>query len=150
MRSLKSFGLHLGLFFVIEIIFVFVLFREIPETGLFTTIGIAHISYRALLLLAGLGRSYAKTVTQRFLATYIPVVYHLIIHLWIIAETIATHKDHWEYENIWLIIGVIFTWILIYRWETLLHRKYHCDTHHQHTHQHCREDGHTECEEDHE
>jgi hypothetical protein len=50
--KLKSFLLHLGLFALIEIIFVLIVFREFPQTNLLTLIGVLHTSYRGVILLA--------------------------------------------------------------------------------------------------
>ena len=80
-RHIRSFGLHLLVFVLIEIIFVFLLFREIPQTNVFSAIGIGHLIYWIVLLLAGIWRVNTQQVWQRFLATYSPVLVHLAIHV---------------------------------------------------------------------
>ena len=147
--QLRSFSLHLLLFVIIEIIFVFLLFREIPETNIFSAIGIGHTIYRVVLIWAALCREKAKKIWQRFLATYTPVLAHLVIHFRVGAETLYAHETWTSSETIWTILWVIVVWVLIYRWEYLLHTKFHCDTHHQHVHKSCYEHGHHDCEEKH-
>lgn len=141
MRLTKSFFLHLLFFLIIEILFVLVIFREIPETNLITMIGVLHTIYRIILIIAWYIRSRQTWVIGRFLATYIPLVLHLWMHVWIWAQTIHEHThdhDHaHEWEMLWIVIWVIVAGFFVYRWETLLHRKYHCDTHHADTHKDC-------------
>ncbi len=148
-KNRRSFGLHLLLFVLVEVIFVFILFRELPETNLLTLIGVGHISYWLIILFAWAIREHLRHVRQRFLATYLPIVYHVVVHLRIGVETIHAWENHHKGEEIRIIIWAIIAGGLILRWEILLHRKYHCDTHHAHTHEHCEEDGHTDCEEPH-
>jgi hypothetical protein len=112
--QLKSYTFHLLLFVAIEIIFVFVLFREIPETNIFSAIGIGHTLYRIILLIAGFVRERSKRVWQRFLATYMPVVAHLVIHFWVGVETLHAHEGEHHDETIWLLLGVIAVGVLIY------------------------------------
>lgn len=146
-RWLVWFMSHLGLFVIIEILFVFVLFREFPEIWLLSQIGIAHLSYWVILLLSAFFRHHVRTVFLRFLATYIPVVFHLVVHLWIGVETL--HSLGWWHEGevVWLIVWVIWAWFLIFRGEMLIHRTYHCDTHHASLHDSCHDQ---ECEIEHE
>ncbi len=148
-KNRTSFWLHLLLFVVVEVIFVFILFRELPETNILSAIGIGHISYWLIILFAWAVREQLRHVRQRFLATYLPIVYHVVVHLWIGFETIHAGEVRHEWEEIRIIIGAIIAGGLILWWEILLHRKYHCDTHHVHTHEHCEEDGHEDCEEPH-
>ena len=144
--------LHLLFFVVVEIFFVFIIFRERPEANLFTLIGIGHLIYRAILLWAGYIRTRATTVMTKFLSTYTPIVFHLLLHVYIWAETLHAHaEDHGhdhahEWEMLWIVLWVIWAWVLIYIGETLLHRKTHCDTHHADAHANCH-DG--ECVEKH-
>ena len=51
-KAFSRFGLHLLVFILIEVIFVLILFRELPETNLITLIGILHTSYWMILLFA--------------------------------------------------------------------------------------------------
>jgi len=146
-KNRRSFGLHLLLFVFVEVIFVLILFRELPETSLLSAIGIGHVSYWLIILFAWAIREHLRYVRQRFLATYLPIVYHVVVHLWIGAETIHAGELHHEGEEIRIIIWAIIAGGLILRWEILLHRKYHCDTHHISAHEHCCEEGHNDCEE---
>lgn len=87
---------------------MFLLFRELPETNLITLIGVLHTSYRAVLLFAGWLREYLHHVWQKFLATYLPVMYHLFIHLYAGRAAIEMHEDevghiHTEQELPWMI-----------------------------------------------
>ena len=152
-KNLKSLLWHIGLFVLVEIVFVLIVFREFPETNLYTKIGIAHIIYRCIVLLCALWRSKAKTVNTRAIALWTPIVIHLLIHIWIWRETVAEHSDHdhwheyhWSEELIRLIIGTVVAGIIIYLWEKYLHRAHHCDTHHTHAHQDCIDSNHGNCE----
>jgi len=92
---MKQFLLHLGLFAVIEIIFVLIIFREFPQTNLLTLIGVLHTSYRGVVVLAGwLREKYAHFVRQKFLCTYLPVLYHVIIHVYVGIETVHEMTEH--------------------------------------------------------
>ncbi len=51
-KAFSRFGLHLLVFILIEVIFVLILFRELPETNLITLIGLLHTSYWLILLFA--------------------------------------------------------------------------------------------------
>jgi len=103
-KNRTSFLLHLLLFVAVEVIFVFILFRELPETNLLSAIGIGHISYWLIILFAGAIREHLHHVRQRFLATYLPIVYHVVVHLWIGVETIHAGEIHREGEDIWIIV----------------------------------------------
>lgn len=93
---------------LIEIIFVLLLFRELPETNLITLIGILHTSYWIVLLLAGWLREYLHKVRQKFLATYLPVLYHLVTHLYAGRAAVEMHAEevgelHTEHELPWIV-----------------------------------------------
>lgn len=150
-KNIHYFGLHLLSFVVIEIIFVFLLFRELPETNLITLIGILHTSYWAVLLFAWWVREYLHQVWQKFLATYVPVLYHLFVHLYAGRAAVSMHEAevgelHSEHDLPWMIGGAVLLGLLIFAGEYVLHRKLHCDTHHTKAHQHCH-DG--DCEQTH-
>lgn len=150
-KALKRFGLHLFVFIFIEVIFVLILFRELPQTNLITLIGILHTSYWLILFFAGRLRERMHQVWKKALCTYLPVLYHLFIHLYAGRIAIEIHGTetgvhHDEHEVGRMIAGAIFLGVLIFIGEYLLHRKTHCDTHHEKTHMHCH-DG--ECEEHH-
>lgn len=148
-KNWKSFALHVLLFVVVEVLFVVILFREFPETHLLSIVGIAHASYWLVVVVAWLVREQVRHIRQRFLATYIPIVYHVVVHLRVGAEVIHAGEEHRAGEDIWIIIWALVAWVVILWGEILLHRKYHCDTHHTIAHKHCEEDGHSECETDH-
>ena len=151
-QSIKNFLLHLGTFAVVEIIFVLIIFREFPETNLLTLIGVLHTSYRGVIVLAGwLREKYAHRVRQKFLCTYLPVLYHVIIHIYagiVTVHEMAEHagEQHDEHSMTWLIVGTVAAGILIALGEYRLHRTRHCDTHHLSTHEHCHDE---ECESQH-
>ena len=92
-KALSRFGLHLLVFITIEIIFVLILFRELPETNLITLIGILHTSYWIILLWAGRLRERMHTARQKALCTYLPVLYHLFIHLYAGRAAIEMHHE---------------------------------------------------------
>lgn len=134
---------HILVFIAIEILFVFAVLHEFPEIWLFEALGIIHISYWILLIIAGFIREKCKKYRQKFLATYIPVLYHMIGHIYIGYATIESveRNTHWqEHSLLWLIIATISLWIIIFIWELLLHHKTHCDSHHQSVHKHCDHD----------
>jgi hypothetical protein len=150
-KAFSRFGLHLLVFIIIEVIFVLILFRELPETNLITLIGILHTSYWLILLFAWWLREKMHNVRQKALCSYLPVLYHVFIHLYAWRAALEMHHDsdghaHDEHELGWMIAGALLLWILIFVGEYLLHRKLHCDSHHISAHKHCH-DG--DCEKEH-
>jgi len=150
-KAFSRFGLHLLVFILIEVIFVLILFRELPETNLITLIGLLHTSYWLILLFAWRLRERMHIVRQKALCTFLPVAYHLFIHLYAGRAALEMHHEeevhlHDEHELWWMIAWAILLWVLIFVWEYLLHRKVHCDSHHEKAHKHCHD---TECEEKH-
>ena len=148
-NNLTGFFAHLGLFFLIEIIFVLLVFRELPETNLLTLVGLLHSSYRWIVMLAWwIREQYAHLVWQRFFCTYIPVIYHVIIHIvaWIVTIEQLDAERHHEQGFLWIVTGTLAAGILIALGEYWLHRTRHCDTHHVSVHMHCHDE---ECEEGH-
>lgn len=140
-RLLSSF-LHILLFVIVEIIFVFLILREFPEISFFEDLWIIHLLYWISIFVAWFARESIKSYQVRFLFTYIPVVFHIAWHLYIWEQTIELIENHWHEDTsiFWLIISTISVWILIFIWEYLLHKKYHCDFHHDKVHKHCKED----------
>lgn len=142
-KNILSFSAHLGIFILIEIFFVFIILREFPSISLLGTVGIIHTIYWIIVIIAGILRVKIKPYWWKFLATYIPVVLHIIGHIYIILLTVETvvQEDaahaHDEHSITWIIISTITLWIFIFIWEWLLHRKQHCDTCHGETHKHC-------------
>lgn len=137
---LMTFCKHLGLFLVVEIIFALIIFREIPETNLLTMIGILHSSYWLIVIIAWLVRqSYTHKLWQKFLCTYVPILYHVAIHVYAGVVTIEHMHghDHTEHSTVWIWLGVVCAWILIALGEYRLHRSIHCQTHHMDAHAHC-------------
>lgn len=139
------------MFLLIELIFVVLIFREFPSFSLVSMTGILHLSYWGLVIVAGLVRErYARAVWQKFCCTYLPVVYHVVIHIVLAVYMVHEHHDHahhhHEHELGWMIGGTLVAGILIALGECWLHRTRHCMTHHQQAHQHCH---HTECEDQH-
>lgn len=107
--SLKNFAQHLGIFLVVEIIFVFIIFREFPSVSLLTMTGLLHLSYWIIVIVAGVIRErYAHRVWQKFLCTYLPLIYHVLIHIYMGMETIhvmeETGHHHDEHSLTWIII----------------------------------------------
>jgi len=150
-KALSRFGLHLLVFIVIEVIFVLILFRELPETNLITLIGVLHTSYWIILLLAWRLRERMKIVRQKALCTFLPLAYHLFIHLYAGRAAIEMHHEetwihHDEHDIVWMIAGAMLLWILIFIGEYLLHRKIHCDSHHSTANKYCHD---RECEKHH-
>lgn len=143
--KINSFLKHLLIFICIEIVFVFLIFREWPETNIFTVTGIGHLIYWVIVIGAWILREKTIHVWQKFLCTYVPIVAHLVLHIYIGAEILHAHGDgevHHD-EEVWLYIWVVVAGILIYLWETWLHRTNHCATHHQDAHTRCHD---WECE----
>ena len=152
-ENLTNFLNHLGLFLLVEIVFVLIIFREFPETSLLTLIGVLHTSYWIVILLAWFVREkYAYRVRQKFLCTYVPVVYHVVIHIVagaMAVEEMAGHaheQHHDEHSVLRLRVGTICAWVLIALGEYWLHRTRHCETHHVKAHVHCHDE---ECEKKH-
>lgn len=144
-RNLISFLSHIILFIWVEILFVFLILREIPHIEFISTIWAVHISYWLLLVIAGIFRERAKRLWAKISLSYAPVVYHVLWHIyaWIMAvEYVNEHAEehaHDEHSLLWLIIATISVWVIIVVGEWLLHRKIHCDTCHSKVHKHCKE-----------
>lgn len=81
--KIRTISLHILLFVLIEILFVFAVLHEFPEVSLFEKLGIVHISYWIILIGAGFWREKLQKYWQKFLATYLPVVYHMLGHIYI-------------------------------------------------------------------
>lgn len=141
-KSIVSLFLHLLLFVVVEIIFVFLILREFPEVSFFEDLWIIHLAYWISIFVAWFTREHINSYQVKFLFTYTPVVFHIFWHLYIWEKTIWFIENNWHTpsSNFWLIISTISVWILIFIWEYLLHKKYHCDHHHDKVHKHCKEE----------
>lgn len=146
MKNWKSNLQHFVAFIWIEVIFVVVLFRELPETNFISLLWVLHASYWCVILLFGWIREFAHRVRQKFLCTYIPLLYHVAVHIF--ASYIALEKfwHHEEHNIYWLISWWLLLWGLIWLWEWRLHRSIHCETHHKSAHTHCHD---WECEKHH-
>lgn len=142
-KNLKTLIRHMLLFIGIEILFVFAVLHEFPEIRLFETLGIVHISYWILLIIAGYIRETLTRYWQKFLATYLPVLYHMIGHVYIgyvTIESVEAHNKGHEHGLLWMILATASLGVLIFVGERLLHRTTHCDHHHQSVHKHCKEE----------
>ena len=94
---------------------------------------------------------YAHLVRQKFLCTYLPVLYHVVIHIYVGIETVHEMSEysgehHDEHSMTWLIVGTVSAGVLIALGEYWLHRTRHCDTHHLSAHKYCHDE---ECEYEH-
>lgn len=143
-ESVQNFLKHLGIFLVVEIVFVFIIFREFPSVSLLTMTGILHTSYWIVVILAWLIREkYAHRVWQKFLCTYLPIVYHVLIHLYIGMEVLHEAEEHGhahDEHGIWLIVVTLAAGVLIALGEYWLHRTTHCVTHHHKAHATCHDE----------
>lgn len=138
--KIRTISSHILLFVLIEILFVFVVLHEFPEVGLFEKIGVVHISYWILVIGAGFWREKLHKYWQKFLATYLPVVYHMAGHIYVgyvTIQSVEAHTPGTEHNLWWLIWATVSLWILIFVGEWLLHRKTHSDHCHQDVHAHC-------------
>lgn len=139
----KNLFYYLLWFVAIEIIFLLLIFREVPHIWLFSAIWILHLLFFISIFISWYLRVKSDNLILKFIYTYTPVVLHLIIHiivwLWLLHlfEHSHSHHHHDEHEIIWMIIWVIIAWIIIFIWEKLLHNKVHCETHHQKLHKSC-------------
>lgn len=144
-KDILPFFWHLGVFVLIEIFFVFLILREFPSVSLLGTVWLIHLAYWIIFIFAGIIRIKIRPYWWKFLATYIPVVLHIIGHIYLIfltVETVAeeTHEHgHNEHSIGWMIISTVALGVLIFAGEWLLHRKQHCDVCHQEAHKHCLE-----------
>ncbi|MDD4151078.1 MAG: hypothetical protein PHR68_00480 [Candidatus Gracilibacteria bacterium] len=139
-KKLLSSLLHILLFVVIEICFVFIILHEFPEIGLFEKLGVVHLIYWILVFIAGYIRESIENYKIRFLTTFLPVVFHILGHLYIGEETIHQIEKHSHASEFWLIISTIILGIFIFVGEYLLHKRYHCESHHHKAHKHCKEE----------
>lgn len=138
-KKLLSLISHLWLFLVIEVLFVFVVLHEFPEISLFEKLWIVHLSYWILLIIAGFIRERVHVYRKKFLATYIPLVYHIAWHIYLWIATVEIIEEHQHHDISWMIIATIALWVIIFLWERLLHKKTHCDSCHAEAHKHCHE-----------
>ena len=150
----KTLFRHIALFFVVEVIFMLLIFHELPSVNVVTLIGIGHLIYWLLIPFFWWLRERYHHVWQKFLATYTPIVLHMALHIIVTLEIFHEHTDvgaehSHEHSLRWLILATILAWWVILRWEYLLHRTRHCETHHGKVHQHCCDEGHGDCEEIH-
>lgn len=100
-RRTHTFLLHLGLFVLVELVFTVLIFRELPALSLLTSIGIVHCTYLVLVLIAGWLREETHPVWAKFLCTYVPIVIHVIGHVWVaelmveeVIEHTHAHEEH--------------------------------------------------------
>lgn len=117
-ESMKNFLQHLFFFLIVEIIFVLIIFREFPPVSLLTLTGILHTSYWIVVILAGIIRErYVDRVWKKFLCTYIPLLYHVVIHLYIGLEIFHEMEEHGhahdEHSMVWLVVGTFAAGVLI-------------------------------------
>jgi hypothetical protein len=82
-KHIATVSKHLFLFIGIEILFVFAILHEFPEIYFFGTLGLIHASYWVVLIISGYIREYLTRYWQKFLVSYIPVIYHVIGHIYI-------------------------------------------------------------------
>lgn len=141
-KTILSSFYHILLFVFIEILFVFIILHEFPEVSFFETLWIIHALYWILVFVAWILREKAKKYWQKFLATYLPIVYHIAWHIYITLFTVEYVQEHAEHnhEIFWIVLWTVILWIFIFVWEYLLHKRYHCDHFHQKAHKHCKED----------
>ncbi len=141
---------HITLFVVVEFLFVLLIFREVPSINVISITGIGHILYRLLVLCLGWLHDRVQEVWQKFLLTFMPIVAHVAVHILVtIGAFHEYHEYHSEYSITRMVIAAIVAGIVIFAGEYLLHRKTHCDTHHQSAHKKCQTSGHGQCEHSH-
>lgn len=131
--------LHILLFICIEVAFVFIVLHEFPEVSFFEELWIIHLIYWLLIFIAWYLRDIFKSYKTKFVATYLPLLFHVFWHFYVWHETIYLIDKHNNHSDIWLIVSTIILWIFIFIWEYLLHNKYHCESHHDKVHKHCKD-----------
>lgn len=142
-KRLISSLLHIWVFVIIEIAFIFIILHEFPEIGFFEKLWFIHLIYWIFIFIAWYIRENLKSYKTRFLATYSPVVFHILWHIYIwniTIKTIADNSEHAHNSSFWLTVSTIILWCFILAWEYLIHKKYHCDSHHKKVHKHCKEE----------
>jgi len=133
---------HIWLFIAVEILFVFIILKELPEISLVTTIWIIHLIYWLSIVVIWFFRIYIKKLWQKILATYLPVIFHILWHIYIgivTVEYVTKEIDHTEHSLTWLIIATLSVGVIIIFGEWLLHKKVHCDNCHHEIHKDCKE-----------
>lgn len=131
---LKKIWMHLWLFLLVEIVFVVIIFREFPPFNLLTLAGILHTSYWIVVLIAWLIRNSIQELWKKIVITYFPIVFHVVIHIymWIISiEDMHEHGIRHENELLRIVIGSLVAWFIIWFWEYLLHQKEKLEDHHR-------------------
>lgn len=138
-KNILSSLIHLWVFVVIEVLFVFLVLHEFPEISLIESIGIVHLIYWISIFIAWFLRARFKKYIFKFLATFLPVLFHVLWHIYIGHNTLEHAATHSHGSPIWLIISTLTLWVFILIWEYLIHQKYHCDVHHESVHKDCKE-----------
>lgn len=138
-KRLFSSLLHILIFVIIEIAFIMIILHEFPAVSFFEKIWIIHLFYWIAIFVAGYIRESMRSFQTRFLATYLPILIHVLGHLYIGHETLEIATQHTEHSNIWILVSTFVLWIFIFVGEYLLHNKYHCETHHESVHKSCKE-----------
>ncbi len=142
-KKIISFIAHILLFIGVEVLFVFMILREVPHIEFVSVLGCVHVIYWFVVILAGIFREKVKKLWVKVILSYFPVIFHVIGHIYVglfTVEHVAENmKDHPEHSLTWLIITTLSAGILIAVGERLLHRKIHCDSCHSDVHKHCHE-----------
>ena len=123
----KKLLLHVILFVVIEILFIWFLFGEIPSVSFFTSIGIGHLLYFISLLAFGYLRLRSNNYLVRSMSFLLPIVLHAIIHVVVISDEVHDHCMHHNYDKIYLIVMAIAISCMVIIVEYIFHKKeVHC------------------------
>jgi len=87
-KKLLSSFLHIIAFVIAEILFVFIILHEFPEVNFFEYLWIIHLLYWFSIFVAWYIRELVNNYKIKFLASYSPVVFHIMGHLYIWEKTI--------------------------------------------------------------
>jgi len=133
-------------FGLVEILFVLFIFHEIHIGDFATLSGVLHLSYWLVVLGCGWLRTRWSNVLFKAICTWFPIVYHVLLHVVMAGYLVHTHHDGHDHSLMMLIVLSIISLGLVFAWEYVIHRRWHCVTHHDHAHVHCHD---SECTDSH-
>ena len=93
-NKILTFLKHLWLFVVIELLFVLIIFHEVPSFTVFSIIWIVHIAYFIIVIVAWIVRENIQSLIGKFFCTYWPIIFHIVGHIYVWYITIEEELKH--------------------------------------------------------
>ena len=118
---------HFIFFIVVEIILVWIAFREFPFLELFSVVGIGHLMFYISLLLCAWIRIHCKKLSLKMLASLCPLLLHMMMHIVALIMEYDHHISHHQcdhhgmyYSMIAIVILSVFLIVIV---EYVIHKK---------------------------